>query len=61
MEKRESIGLVMLPSHKEALRRLAEVQGEAMAVVVRRLIREEAGRRGFWPPTSAESQEARHA
>jgi hypothetical protein len=49
--EREHIGVAALPAHKAALRRLAAANGESMAVVVRRLIREEAQRCGCWPPT----------
>ena len=42
--------VVTVPAaHKEALRRLAEDEGEPMAAIVRRLIRGEARRRGVWP------------
>ena len=47
--KDERVVLRVLPSDKAALRGLAEAEGEAMAVVVRRLIREAAHRRGLWP------------
>jgi hypothetical protein len=46
---RKHVGIVVLPKHKEALRLLAEANGEAMSVTMRRLIREEAQRRGLWP------------
>ena len=39
----------MLQRDKEALRRLAAVEGEAMSVVVRRLIRQAARERGLLP------------
>jgi hypothetical protein len=56
--KREHLGIVMLASHKTALEKLARANGEAMAVVLRRLIREEAERRGLWPdPTPQPSGE----
>lgn len=54
---REYVGVVMLPSHKEALRRIAEENGEAMSVTVRRLIREEAQRQNLWPATATKTKE----
>lgn len=48
-KKDDRLVLKVLASDKTALRRLAEAEGEAMAVVVRRLIREEAKRRHLWP------------
>lgn len=48
----------VLPAHKAALERTARANGEAMAVVVRRLIRTEAERLGMWPEPGA--QEAAH-
>jgi len=50
MIETERLALKVLRRDKEALRRLAAAEGEAMAVVVRRLIREEARRRGLLPP-----------
>lgn len=41
--------LRVLPAHKAALERMAQADGEAVAVVVRRLIRTEARKRGVWP------------
>lgn len=40
--KREHLNIVVLRRDKEALRRLADAEGEAMSVVMRRLIREAA-------------------
>lgn len=48
-KQREHIAVTMLPEHKEVLRRLSQASGERMAVVVRRLIREEGERAGIWP------------
>lgn len=45
----EDLVLKVLPTGKSALRRLAADEGEAMAVVVRRLIRDAARERGFYP------------
>jgi hypothetical protein len=45
----ERLALKVLRRDKEALRRLAEREGEAMSVVLRRLIRQEAIRRGVMP------------
>ena len=41
------LGFTVLSRDKQALRRLAQVEGETMSVVLRRLIREEARRRGL--------------
>lgn len=49
MSEPERLGFKLLRRDKEALRRLASVEGEAMSVVVRRLIRNEARRHGLWP------------
>lgn len=45
----ERLALKVLQRDKEALRRLAAVEGEAMSVVVRRLIRQAARERGLLP------------
>lgn len=47
--KQERVVLRVLRSDKIALRRLAEAEGEAMSVVVRRLIRDAARDRGLIP------------
>jgi hypothetical protein len=52
----ERLALKVLQRDKEVLRRLAQAEGEAMAVVVRRLIRKEARERGLLP-TQAQAQE----
>lgn len=58
--ERERLTVLMLPEHKQALLRLAQAQGEPVAVVVRGLIRREAQRRGLWPPAErGERKEAR--
>ena len=44
----ERLALKVLRRDKEALRCQAAREGEAMAVVVRRLIRNEAQRHGLW-------------
>lgn len=50
MSKTERLGLILSPREKEALRRLAEVDGGlTQSALVRRLIRIEAQRRGLWP------------
>lgn len=54
---REHLAVIILPAHKAVLRRLAEANGEAVAVVVRRLIREEGERRGLWPIQAGQAQE----
>ncbi len=49
--------------HKRALMRLAEADGESMAAVVRRLIREAGERAGLWPRDggTSEQSEVHHA
>lgn len=47
MFETERLSLKVLRRDKDALRRLAATEGEAMAVVVRRLIREAAQARGL--------------
>jgi hypothetical protein len=44
----ERLGLRVLSRDKRVLRRLAASEGEAMSVVVRRLIRDAARERGLW-------------
>jgi len=55
---RASLTLKMLRRDKEALERLAALEGEPMAVVVRRLIRDAARDRGLWPPQNARPRAA---
>ena len=50
----ERLALNVLRRDKEALRRLAAREGEAMAVVVRRLIRNEAQRHGLSKPAEGQ-------
>jgi hypothetical protein len=50
----ERLSLKILRADKVALRRLAEVEGEAMSVIVRRILRDEFKRRGLWPPKTAD-------
>lgn len=38
----------VLPTHKRILERIAQTEGEPVAVVVRRLIRLEGQKRGLW-------------
>jgi len=45
----ERFAIAMSPRDRAALRRLADTIGEAQAVIVRRLIRREAERRGLLP------------
>jgi hypothetical protein len=53
MEKSERFGLVLSPTEKTAVLRLAEAEGGlSMAALVRRLIREAAREHGLWPPQS---------
>jgi DNA-binding FadR family transcriptional regulator len=63
MESREKLGIKVLPQHKRALEAIAQADGEPVSVVMRRLIRAEAERRGLWPAPQPASpkQEARHA
>lgn len=49
MNKPDKITIKVLPSHYDALRRLAEADQEHASVIVRRLIKQEAERRGVWP------------
>jgi len=52
----ERLALKVLQRDKEALRRLAVVEGEAMSVVVRRLIRKAARERGLLPPADRQAE-----
>jgi hypothetical protein len=45
------INVGVRPEHKDALARLARLEGESQAYVVRRLIREAAQEAGVWPDT----------
>jgi hypothetical protein len=47
----ERLNLRVLRVHKEALRKLARLEGEPMSVVLRRLIRQSALSKGVWPDT----------
>jgi len=50
MPKTERLGVALTPLDKEAVRRLADAEGGlSAAALVRRLIRQEAQRRGLWP------------
>jgi hypothetical protein len=49
MLKTERLTLRVLAAHKMALERMAQTEGEPVAVVLRRLIRAEAERKGVWP------------
>jgi hypothetical protein len=56
MQKSERLGLVLTPPEKAAVLRLAEVEGGlSQAALIRRLIRQEAKKRGLWPPGSSEA------
>lgn len=50
MYETERLTLRVLRRDKDALRRLAAAEGEAMSVIVRRLLRQAARQRGLWPP-----------
>jgi hypothetical protein len=47
MRKTKRLTINVLPSDKMMLERIAQTDGEAVAVVVRRLIRKEASARGI--------------
>ena len=44
-----NLNLKILPEHKKALRALAWREGEAMSVVLRRLIKKAGKENGVWP------------
>lgn len=46
----ENLSLKILSTHKTALRGLAEQEGETMAVVIRRILRNELESRGLLQP-----------
>ncbi len=48
-QRTQTLVVQVTPAHKATLQAMAEQNAEPMAVVVRRLIREEAERRGMWP------------
>jgi len=48
MEKSERFGLVLTPAEKAVAAQLAD--GESMAALIRRLIRQAAKSAGLWPP-----------
>jgi len=57
MDRRTELLVVTLPvAHKEALRRLARADAEAMSSVVRALIRRAAKERGLWSLTEAQEE-----
>jgi len=59
----EKLSVNVLPCYKAVLRRMAATDGETMAVLVRRLIRQEARERGLWPAprqATTQGQEAQH-
>jgi len=58
MQDVDRLALKLPRRDKEALRTLAQTEGEAMAVIVRRLIRQAAERQGLLPP--AEQREGAH-
>jgi len=50
-------GLLLTEAERKALARLTEAEGElSKAVVVRRLIRQEAKRRGLWSPADQHAE-----
>ncbi len=55
MLRTEKFGLVLTEREKKALQRIAEDDGElSQSAIVRRLIRQEAMRRGVWEPSRAQ-------
>lgn len=52
----ERIGLVVTPREKTVVRKLAEDEGRSMANVIRKLVREEAKKRGLWQSPKREAQ-----
>lgn len=58
MLETERLSLKVLRRDKDALRRLAAAEGEAMAVVVRRLIRRAACERGLLSPAGQDRRGA---
>ena len=57
----ERLTLTVLKSDKDGLRRLAAMEGEAVAVLVRRLIRRELKARGSSPENNRSlAQEVQH-
>jgi hypothetical protein len=59
MLKTERLAVKVLPAHKRALARIAQLEDVSEAAIVRRLIRAEAERRNLWldDPTSASCRE----
>ena len=55
--KTERLSFKVLASQKAIMERMAQAEGEPIAVVMRRLIRAEAQRRGLWPTTPASETE----
>jgi hypothetical protein len=49
--KTEKLWFRVLPTDRQALERLAHIEGESMATVMRQLIREAARSRGILPNT----------
>ena len=60
MQRDIRIGLLINPTEKATLDKLAEHEGEAVAVVLRRLIRREARIRGLWPSQKNQIREVQH-
>ena len=56
MLETERLSLKVLRADKIALQQLARTEGESMSVVVRRILRNELKRRGFWPPADQHSE-----
>lgn len=52
------LSVKVLPAHKAALTQLAQNDDTSAAAIMRRLIRAEAQRRGLWPHTTQQTQQA---
>lgn len=58
--KRERLSLRVLPADKVALERMAQMEGESMAVVIRRLLRRRASELGLLPAQFSVQKESSH-
>ena len=57
MNRQIRFGLLLRPDEKQALNRLAEVEGGlSRAATLRRLIRKAAHEKGLWPPADQQPQ-----
>jgi hypothetical protein len=61
MFKSERLTVKVLPTDKTVVQQIAQAEGESVAAVVRRLIRQEARRQGLWPKEDRRrTREAHH-